>query len=423
MIKNIILQHKAEKERFITGSYVPREQLPYALKFLKTSLIKVITGPRRAGKSVFCFLLLKDKNFAYVNFDDEELLKVKNYDEIIEALYEVYPNSEYILFDEIQNLENWELFVNKLQRRNHNLILTGSNAKLLEKELSTVLTGRYVSIEILPFSFREFLKAKNVVIDKENFVLPEKKAKILHYLNEYLITGGFPEVVVKNLDPKIYLETLFDAILFKDVVKRYKVRFSQQISLLATYLISNFSSDFSYTKLRNILEFRSTNTIEKYIEFLEESYLLFTLNRFSYKVKEQIKAPKKIYVIDNGFITAKSFQLSKNTGRLMENLVFCELLRRGYKLNKEFFYYKTTNALEIDFILRKGLRVEKIIQVCYDVDNIKTKERELKAIVKASEELSCENLEIITWDYSNEEKFKNKKIKFTPLWEWVISLE
>lgn len=420
MLKEIVFQHKAEKEKFLSNSYIPREQMPFAQKFLDTSLIKVVVGPRRAGKSVFCFLLLKDKNFAYLNFDDEELLKVKNYDELIKAIYEVYPNAEYFLFDEIQNLDKWELFVNKLQRRNYNLVLTGSNAKLLEKELSSVLTGRYISIEILPFSFREFLKAKNIVVDEEKIALPETKGKILTYLNEYLTTGGFPEVVVKNLDPKVYLETLFDAILFKDVVKRYKVKFSQQISSLATYLISNFCSEFSFTKLRNILGFRSTNTVEKYLGFLEEAYLIFKLDRFSYKLKEQLKTPKKIYVVDNGFVVAKSFQFSKNIGRLIENFVFCELLRKNYNLNRDLFYYKTANGLEVDFVLRRNTKVEKIIQVCYDITDTKAKERELKAIVKASEELNCNNLEVISWDYSGEERFKNKKIKFITLLEWFI---
>jgi predicted AAA+ superfamily ATPase len=365
-------------------------------------------------------LLLKDKEFAYLNFDDENLVKIKNYDELIKVLYEVYPNAKYFFFDEIQNLDRWELFINKLKRRNFNLIIIGSNAKLLETEISSVLTGRYVPINVFPFSFREFLKAKNFELDNKEISLPEVKGKILNFLSEYITTGGFPEVVVKNLDTKTYFETLFDAILLKDVVKRHKVRFVPQIYDLATYLLSNFSSEFSFTKIRNILSFNSTNTVEKYIQYLEKSYLLFILNRFSFKLKEQIKTPKKVYVADNGFILSKSFQFSNNTGKLIENIVFCELLRRNYKPNIDIFYYKTKNGKEVDFVLKQATKINKLIQVCYNISDINTKEREIKSLLTASEELSCNNLEIISWDYEAEEKHKGKTIKFVPLWKWLL---
>ncbi len=250
--------------------------------------------------------------------------------------------------------------------------------------------------------------------------MPDVKGKILNYLDTYLRQGGFPEVVVKNLDPKIYLETLFDAVLFRDVVKRYKVRFPQKIYDLATYLVSNVSGLFSFTKLKDTLGFRSINTVEKYLLYLEESYLFFSLNRFSFKVKEQIKAPRKIYLVDNGFILAKSFQFSKDYGKLMENLVFVEILREGYKLNKELFYYNTITGKEVDFVLRKGIKIERLIQVCFRIDDLETKKREIKSLIEASNELDCDDLLIITWDCEKEEGFKNKKIRFVPLWKWLL---
>lgn len=420
MINNIVLQHKLEKDKFLSEVYIPREKLDFAHKFLDTNLIKVIMGSRRVGKSVFSMLFLKDKEFAYLNFDDENILKIKNYDEIVKAIFEVYPSVKLILFDEIQNLKNWELFVNKLQRRGFNLILTGSNANLLNKELSTSLTGRYIPIEIFPFSFKEFLQVKGFKINVAEIGLPEIKGKILNYTNEYLKSGGFPEVVVHNLEPNTYLATLFDSILLRDVVKRYKVKFTQKIYDLAVYLVANFSSEFSYTKLRNILGFRSTNTVEKYLKYLEESYLVFSLNRFSYKIKEQIKTPRKIYTLDNGFIAAKSFQFSSNIGRLMENLVFVEILRRGYKLNKDVFYYKSDNICEVDFVLRKGLKIEKLVQVCYDLCVGSVKDRELKGLIKAADELNCDDLIVIDWDYDTRENFKGKQIIFIPLWKWLL---
>ncbi|MCG2687151.1 ATP-binding protein [Candidatus Parcubacteria bacterium] len=242
----------------------------------------------------------------------------------------------------------------------------------------------------------------------------------MHYIDEYLKIGGFPEIVVKNLDAKSYLETLFDALLLKDVIKRYKVRFSQKIYSLASYLISNFSSESSYNKLRNILEFRSSHTVQQYMKYLEEAYVFFFLNRFSFKLKEQIKSPRKIYLSDNGWILAKTFASSSNIGRLMENTVFVQLIKKGHKFNQDIFYYQTKNKREVDFVLKQNLKIKELIQVCYDVNETKTKEREVKALIEASQELRCNKLLIITYDFETEEKVKNKKIKFVPLWKWLL---
>jgi len=421
MIKNTILQHKIEKEKMLSENYILREKLDFAKNFLNQDLIKVIMGPRRSGKSIFSFLLLKDKNFAYLNFDDENLLKIENNDDIIKSILDVYSKPDFILFDEIQNLKNWELFVNKLKRRGFNLILTGSNSKLLSKEFGTALTGRYIPIKIFPFSFKEFLTAKGVKLDEKYMEIPETRGEILNYLDEYLKNGSFPEIVTKNIDPKVYLETLFDSILLKDIVKRYSVKLTQKLYDLSSYMIANFSSEFSFTSLKKNLDFNSTNTVQKYTEYLEESYLMFALNRFNVKIKKQIKAKKKCYIVDNGFIRAKSFQFSQNTGKLMENLVFNEILRKDYKLNQDVFYYKTRNDKEIDFVLRKTITIESLVQVCYNVDNPKTYKREIDALIEASEELNCDNLLIITWDNEKEENIKGKKIKFVPLWKWLLN--
>lgn len=420
MIENILLQHKAEKESLLGEKYIPRDKLPLAGKFLDQNLIKVISGPRRSGKSVFSILLLKDKNFAYVNFDDDNLLKIKNSDEIVKGIAQVYPESGFVLFDEIQNLDNWELFVNKLQRRGRNIIITGSNARLLSRDLATVLTGRYISVEILPFSFSEVLRAKDFEVGVEDVKLPQTQGKILAYLDRYLIAGGFPEIIVKDMDPKLYLQTLFDAILFKDVVKRYNVRFSQKLYELALYLISNFSCAYSFSKIKNILGFRSPNTVVNYLKYLEESYLFFTLTRFSFKLKEQLKAPKKIFVVDNGLISAKSFQSSQNRGRFMENSVFIELIRKGYKVNQDVFYYRTRNGREIDFVLRKGTKISQLIQVCFDPEDPRVEKREIKGLTEGSEELQCADLSVITWDCEKEERKKDRTIKFIPLWKWLL---
>ena len=421
MLKEIILQYQKEKELTLSKDFVEREKLNEFKKVLSSDLIKVITGPRRAGKSVFSFLLLKDKDFAYLNFDDEKLLNIKDTDEIIKCIFEVYKKPKYIFFDEIQNLKNWELFVNKLHRRGYNLVLTGSNANLLSKELATSLTGRYISIELFPFSFREFLSAKKITLLKKEINLPEVKGEILNYLSEYLYSGGFPEIVVKDYEPKQYLNTLFEAVLLKDIVKRYNVRFSQKLYDLSLYLTSNFSTEQSFTKLKNILNFNSTHTIQNYLSYLNEAYISFLLNRYSHKVKEQINAPKKIYLVDNGFISARAIQSSKNQGKLIENLFFIELVNRGYKLNRSLFYYKTRNQKEIDFVLRKGLKVNELIQITYDTKDSYTEKREINSLLEASEELNCNKLSIITWETEKTVTVKKKKINLIPLWKWLLN--
>lgn len=419
MVKNTILQHKEERDEYLKKSYIKRENIDNSIKFLESELIKVIIGARRTGKSVFSFLLLKNKEFGYVNFDDDSLINV-NTDELVKALYEVYPKAKYFLFDEIQNLNGWELFVNKLQRRGNNLILTGSNSKLLGGELASSLTGRYIDIEILPFSFREYLQALKIEIDREKLQLPEYRGKILNVLGEYLKEGGFPEISVNRIDSGKYLDTLLDAILLKDIVKRYKVRQPDSLYRLARYMLSNQCSEFTYTGIKNNFGFKSKSTVQNYINYFVEVYLMFSLNRFSFKVKEQINSAKKLYLLDNGFAKAKMFQFSPNYGKLMENLVFIELVRRGYAPNIKLFYHKNSDGTEVDFIICNGLKIEAIIQVCYDISEYKTKGREIKALLKASKELNCKNLLVLTWDYTSEEKHNGSTINFISLLDWLI---
>lgn len=421
MINEILLNQKREKEKLLSGKYVERKELAHVKNLTSQRLIKVILGPRRAGKSVFSFLLLKDKNFAYVNFDDDNLIKVENTEEIIKSISEVYNNPHYLFFDEIQNLPRWELFLNKLHRRGYNIIVTGSNAKLLSKELSTHLTGRHIPIEIFPFSFSEILLAKEFKFDIKELVISEKKGTFLSFLNEYNKEGGFPEIVTKKASADAFLTNLYDSVLLKDVVSRYNLRFAKKIDDLSSYLASNFSSEYSFRKLKNILDFNSIVTLQNYLNYLEESYLVISLNRYSTKTKEQINAPRKIYFVDNGFITAKSFQQSENFGKKIENLFFTELLKKGYKPNHNIFYYRTRNQREVDFVIKEGYRVKNLIQVCYKLD-YDTEKREIKALIEAAEELRCNNLLVITWDNEKIARYGKKKIHFIPLWKWILEV-
>lgn len=387
MLDTVKLQ-KEERDRLVSKSYIQRTGLTQANKILDSNLIKVIVGPRRSGKSVFGFLLLKDKNFAYLNFDDENLLKIKDYDKLMSWLEVVYPKFRYVFFDEIQNLDKWELLVNKMQRRGFNIVITGSNAKLLSGELASSLTGRYHQIEVWPLSFDEYKKVR-------------KEA----HLSDYLFSGGYPEVIINNLDPKPYLETLFEAILLKDIVKRYNIRHSQKIYDLAQYLMTNFASVYSYHELKRVTGLSSAGTAEKYVSLLEQTYLFFSLNKFDYKLKNQFGYQKKIYAVDNGLVSMIGFQNSQNLGRLLENMIFGKLLRSGLAPNKDIFYYKTKSGKEVDFIIKKGLKITKLIQVCFDISDPKTKKREIQALLEGSKELDCQEMSLIT--YNESERIEN----------------
>ncbi|KKT21049.1 MAG: hypothetical protein UW04_C0012G0002 [Parcubacteria group bacterium GW2011_GWB1_43_8] len=422
MQKDIVLNQKWQKEQLLTGEYVPRTQDQFGKKWLDSSLIKVVLGPRRAGKSVYSLMLLKDRPFMYFNFDEEAVVAMDATDThaLMKELHAAYGPIKTILFDEIQNLPRWELFANRLHREGYNLILTGSNANLLSKELATHLTGRHMPIEILPFDFNEFLRAKKFTMDPQYASLPEQRGAFLNLMENYLQNGGFPEVVVSNLDPRDYLQVLFDALLFKDVVKRHKVKFSTKVSLLGAHLVNNFASLYTARKLLDVLDLKSATTTEKYITYLEEAYLIFSISRHSHQSAMRIKSPRKVYVVDNGFVSAKAIQHSPDKGKLMENLVFMELVKRGYEPERELFYYKTRNNREVDFVVKKGIEVLGLYQVCYESVNQVVEDREAKALIEASGELKTDTLIVLTWDEEREVKRDGKTIQLKPLWKWLL---
>jgi predicted AAA+ superfamily ATPase len=409
MIRDILLIQKRELEKKIIAGYVERD---IELKGKGTDLIKVIIGPRRAGKSFFAMhKLSKLGSFGYANFDDEKILEIKDYDEIINTLNSLYNKPPHLLLDEIQNLDRWELFVNRLQRQGYNLIITGSNSKLLSRELATHLTGRHLLTNVFPFSFKEFLK-----LEKKELTSSEIKAKLLDYLNQ----GGYPEPLTKNLDHKDYLSTLFNSIIYSDIVKRFRIRSVQAIEDLAIHLISNTAREFSYNSLSKVTKCKSVHTAEKYLGYLEEAFLFFKLSRFSFKTREQIASNKKIYCIDTGFIHAKAFRFSQELGRLYENLVAIQLKKEEMNKRTELYYWKNQGQEEVDFVVKKGLKIKQLIQVCYELDDPKAKERELRAIIKASKELKCNNLLIITEDKEGAATYKGKRIAYVPLWKWLL---
>lgn len=407
VMKNIVLKQRAERDDLASRPYYTRKHIQDIAPFLESSVPKLITGPRRAGKSVYAMQILSDKNYAYLNFDDTLLLGAFDEDSVMQALAEVYPGYEYLLLDEVQNLHSWDAWVAKLYRRGVNLVITGSNANLLSSEMATLLTGRYLEIQILPFSMEETLNYRGAPINAE---LPDERARLALEMDDYLKKGGYPEIVKNREIEQAYLSAMFDSIILKDVAQRHKIRKITELYDLADYLISNYSNPLSYNEIAKELSLGSVTTVKKFCGYLAEPYLFFYLPRYDNKLKEMKKAPRKVYVIDNGFIYTRSFELSSNNGRQLENMVFIELLRRGFDLKKSLFYYRTSNDKEVDFVTRDGRKVTSLIQVSYDISKTKTRERELDALVKASEELKCDNLLLITWDQNEEVNYKGKMI-------------
>lgn len=407
-MKTTISNQRAERDELLSRPYQQRHTRYDADELLQNPLIKLITGPRRVGKSVFALLMLQGKNFAYLNFDDNQLLEKWDEDLAMSALDDVYPGYDFMLLDEIQNLPDWDSWVSKLYRRGKNLIITGSNAKMLSSEMATVLTGRYLQIEMLPFSLDETMSWRDISLDREK---PTAQAIVL--ADDYLRNGGYPETIQARSITKSYLSTLFDSILLKDVAKRHKVRNTTDLYNLANYLLSNFCNPISANELAGELGLSSVATTKKFCNYLNEPYLFFYLPRFNNKLKLMNKVPKKVYVVDNGFVQSTAFSLSENLGRLLENQVFVELLRRGYAPGTTLFYYRTRNDKEIDFVTRKGAKVEQLIQVCYDMTSEKTRKRELDALVEAADELHCDNLLVITNNQQEKIEWKDKMINVT----------
>jgi hypothetical protein len=414
-IKRIITDQRYEidhlyKSRRLIERDLPEDKL---IQSLKHPNILAVLGVRRCGKSVCSHMLLKGKEYRYINFDDERLygMDARDLNLVLQAFYELYSTElEYFMLDEIQNVSGWELFANRL-RRTKKVVLTGSNAKLLSGELATHLTGRYSDVTLFPFSFYEFLEFKEIEPDIHS---TRSIARIKNALKEYMDVGGFPEVYLfgKEVTARIY-----ENIIYKDIISRHDIRNKRSFSQIAKYLVSNFSGEFSYRKLCGATSIRNVHTVKDYVGYLESSYIVLVVERFSFKLKEQIKAPRKVYCIDTGMINNIAFRSSHDIGKLMENLVAVELHRRkSYYRGDDVFYWKDHQQREVDFVLIRGEKVSELIQVSYTSSKEGIKDREFKGILRAAVELGCGNMKIITWDYEGDVG----DVKCIPLWKWLL---
>jgi len=392
-----------------------------------------LIGPRRAGKTFYFFQLIQkllskgvNKNrILYINLEELKLegATVKDLLNCIEIYYEMFPENKnetiWLFLDEIQNVEDWERFVRTmLDREKIKVFITGSSSKILSKEIATQLRGRSITYNIYPFSFREYLRAKNIQYSK--YLSSSDIARISNALDEYLHAGGYPEAVLYPRERDKILRDIVDVTIYRDIIERWNIRNIKVLRLLIKALIN--SKEFSVNKFYRYLQTLGIkigkNTIYDYLEYLQDALFIFLLRRYSPSYRLQKQTIPKVYVIDNGILTSYGV---KDKTRLIENLVFLELIRRkSYGLlDGELYYYKT-NSYEVDFLVKTSNGIE-LIQVAYDVSDFNTKNREIRALVKASDQLNTNKLMIINWDYDGIESHSGKEIKFIKLWKWLLS--
>lgn len=395
---------------------IERTELAAIAGKIKLPHIHVITGIRRCGKSTFLRQIIrkfyKDKNFYYLNFEDERLLNFKpaDFNNLYEILVELFGEHQTFFIDEIQNVEGFETFVRRFYDNGFKFFITGSNSNLLSSEIGSKLTGRHIDSIITPFSFREFLDLRKVKYSQVDLYKTTARAGIKKYFNEYLLNGGMPEFAKYN-DDEILLR-IYEDIVLKDIVIRYKVDNHRQLRELYHYLLSNFARRFSYNSANQASGFSSINSVIKYIGCLEQTYLVKIINKFDFSIKKQIANEKKMYVADNGFITKLSGSITNDYGWLLENLVFNVLNR-----DTNVFYFKQNT--ECDFILVQNKNILNAVQVTWEL-NDQNHDRELKGLVAAMDYFELKKGLILTIDQEELIEVSDKKISVLPVWKWLL---
>ena len=413
------------------------KELPLTLKrnleIPPTGKIKALIGPRRAGKTFFLYQLMRDlkekkKDFLFLNFENTKLLGItfKEIKEVISLNERLFPSKErpVLFLDEPQNINLWEKMVRELFDEGYNIFISGSSSKLLSKEISTSLRGRSLSYLLLPFSFKEFLRVKNYEL--RTLLSSEQKIRLLKLMQEYLEFGGFPEVVLENdYEQKIKnLESYFELTIYKDIIERHKIRDSFLIKWFLKSVASSYTKEISINKIYLTLKSQGRKTskdeLYSYYSMIEDSFFSFYLPKFSYSVRKR-EPVSKVHLCDVGF--AKLLETSQDIGKKMENVAYLELLRRK-KANSDLYFWKNIQQEEVDFVIKEGNNIRELIQICKDVQDNNTKQREARALLKAGKELKCKSLLIITENYEAEENFEwfgtKSKIKFIPLWKWLL---
>ncbi len=384
--------------------------------YLNTAQVVVITGVRRCGKSSLMFLIkeemrLSGSEFCYCNFDDE---RIRAYPTLLNDIYtlhlELYRTEPVFFFDEIQEVAGWEKFVNRMYEQGRKVFVTGSNATLLSSEISSSLTGRNKVLRLFPFSFSEFLRMEGKAYPKEKLTV-KQRSLLLHDLNSYLETGGFP-LVVKEKDAEI-AHALFQDILYRDILVRYKLSNVEEVKQIALYLASNIGKLFSYATLQNISGLKSLSSVKNYLQYYEASYLFYYLKKFDYSVKKQMMNSRKVFAVDNAIPNRLGFRFSENKGRLLENVVFIELQRRACEL----YYFSEKH--ECDFLVKENLEITEAIQVTYGL-NSENHKREIGGLSEAMQALNIPKGTLIVFDNNNFQLDLPPEISIVPAYEWLM---
>lgn len=409
VIKNVIADQNAKNKQ---KDLIERDIFKRAFEMKKQPFIKIITGMRRCGKSTLVKQIREKSPGYYINFDDDRLasFSAEDFQTLLEAFIEMLGESDVFYFDEIQNVEGWELFARRLHDEGKQVYITGSNATMLSRELGAKLTGRHVQIELFPFSFVEYLRFIKADYDVSNLHETATKGKLRKYFKNYIENGGVPDYV--RYGSEEYLKTLFDNILYRDVIARYNLTSDRQIKELTLFAAQNISNLVSYNSLRQMIGVKNATTVKNYFDYLENSYLLSLVPKFEYSVKRQVFAPKKCYFIDTGMAKRLRFSFSADEGRALENAAYLHLKRKG----GEIYYYKGIG--ECDFVHKKSGEVN-LYQVCAELSQ-ENKEREFDGLVEALDKLGLERGTILTTDEEGETTYKDKKIKIAPMWKTAI---
>lgn len=393
-----------------------RRKVPENL--LKGEDIVVISGIRRCGKSTLLNQIrssYSEKDY-YLNFDDERLInfQVGDFQLLHEIFIELFGQQTTFWFDEIQNVKGWERFVRRLHESGNKVFITGSNATMLSKELGTHLTGRYLRHEIFPFSFKEFLRLKNFDFNEKRVYSTEGRAELRRLYNAYLISGGFPYYLKYGDDH--YLKSLYESILYRDVMARHNLTGERELKELVYLLASNAARPFSNNRLAAAVGLKNATTVKNYLDFLQDTYLLFAINKFDFSARKQLQNARKIYFIDNALIRKLGFMFSEDIGRFLENMVFIELKSRGI----EVFYFK--GKCECDFLIRDGIHITGAIQVCYFIGDKETRDREVKGLLEAMVTYNLEEGLILTDDSEENLEISGKHIMVKPVFKWLLMM-
>lgn len=416
-LERVLLDQKEELEALRNKSFCHR--LEESQIDLNSNLAQVVIGVRRSGKSTLCFNALEKSKvrYAYVNLDDENLygLTVKDMNDILQVLYSIYGNFTHLFLDEIQNIKGWHLFVNRMLRKGMHVLLTGSNSKLLSGELASHLTGRHHTVELLPFSFRDWCNYNGIATAP---LTTKNMGILMGAFDKYLRQGGFPELLIER-NHTSYIDSLFHNIITQDIQKRFNVKYIDSLERLAGHLLNISPTIIVKDKLQEQFGFKSHHTLGNYLSYLAQTYLICKVSKYSTKSRERSVA-EKAYAIDVAFMNKRENALAgENLGWRLETIVYLEL-RRRIRTEEEDIYYFDNGNTEADFIVCNGNKATGVYQVSYNIENPKTRRREVNGAITAAKTTKCNNVYILT-DHQSETIVQNGiKIKAMPVWEWIV---